>query len=346
MTFPPDERSIGTEVPIDSVVEQILGGKKNVIMDSQILSTLMACPRLADFRFNYNFMSIGGKSNSLECGSIVHVFTEYYYKAIIGGIKRDEAFGYGIAAAELYIRGCKTCTDYTPTPEFPKPPCGHKVNEFTGVVNTPREPDKENPREKYKVGWQWVLDTCDQYHRHYRNDHWVPLEVETVKGKILYEDDEIRILWKAKLDLVSDTNQGIFPIDHKTAKQNRDTNSMNNQFKGQCLIQGTQQVIINKIGFQTTLKPEEKFLRKPIGYSTSRLLEWQGEILPYYAKLLVMYAETGYFPPNYTHCEGKYGACSYYEPVCSRNPEEREQQIKMHFIVGPEWNPTNDDDED
>jgi hypothetical protein len=338
MNYPLDEKTL-SETPIESVVEQILGGKKNVIMDSQILSTLMACPRLADFRFNHNFIAIGGKSNSLECGSITHVFTEYYYKAIIAGVKREEAFGYGMSAAELYIRGCKGCTEFIPTIELSKPPCGHKVNEFPGVKNTPKD------SEGYKTGWQWVLDTCDQYHNFYRNDHWVPLEIETVKGKVLYEDDEVRVLWKAKLDAVFDTNQGIFPVDHKTMKQNRDTNSMNNQFMGQCRIMDTNQVIINKIGFQTTLKPAEKFIRKPIPYSNERLLEWQGETLPYYAKLLVMYAEMGHWPPNFNQCEGKYGNCAFYKDVCSSNPSDRERQIKLHFIVGPEWNPTNDDEE-
>jgi hypothetical protein len=338
MNFPPDEKTL-SETPIDTVVEQILGGKKNVILDATILSTLMACPRLADFRFNHNLISIGGKSNSLECGSIVHIFTEYYYKNIIGGMKRDQAFGFGISAAELYIRGCKGCTDFIPTEAMSKPPCGHRANEFPGVSNTPKD------SEGYKIGWQWVLDTCDQYHHHYRSDHWVPLEIEVVKGKVLYEDDEIRILWKAKLDMVSDTNQGIFPVDHKTMKQRRDTNSMNNQFMGQCRIMDTNQVIINKIGFQTTLKPVEKFERKPIPYSDERLLEWQGETLPYYAKLLIMYAETGHFPPNFTHCEGKYGNCAFYKDVCSQNPSMREENIKQHFIVGPVWNPTNDEEE-
>jgi hypothetical protein len=56
----------------------------------------------------------------------------------------------------------------------------------------------------------------------YRNDYWVPLEVEVVKARILYEDEEIRILWKAKLDVIFDTNQGIYPCDHKTSKQRRD----------------------------------------------------------------------------------------------------------------------------
>lgn len=342
MDIRPDERTLN-EIPLDEIIEQVMGGKKNVILDSQILTALMACPCLADFRFNYNFISLAGKSNSLEVGSIVHIFLEYYYKAIINGIKRDNALGYGMAAAELYIKGCRGCAEFVPSEAFPKPPCGHKPFEFPGVKNTPREPDTTNPREKYKTGWQWALDTCDQYHSHYRGDHWVPLEIEVVKQELLYEDDEVRVLWKAKLDAKFDTNQGIYPTDHKTMKQRRNTISMNNQFIGQCLISNTRQVIINKIGFQKTLKPEEKFERKPLGYSEQRLVEWQTELLPYYAKLLLMYAETGYWPRNYNHCEGKYGNCAFL-PVCEANPDMRETEIKRLFVIGPEWNPTNDDD--
>lgn len=331
-----DERTIN-ESTINTVVENIIGGKKSIILDATILSTLMGCPRLADFRFNHNLISIGGKSNGLECGSIVHVFLEYYYRNIINGMSRERALGFGLAAAELYIAGCKHCTDFIPSISQPKPTCNHKINEFPGVKNTPKE------SEGYKVGWHWVLDTCDQYHQFYRNDHWVPLEVEVVKGEVLYEDDEIRVLWKAKLDWTADTNQGIYPIDHKSMKQNRDTVSLNNQFIGQCLIQKTRSMFINKVGFQTSLKPEDKFKRVMINYSIQRLLEWQSETLPYHAKLLLMYAETGHFPPNYTHCEGKYGNCAFLK-ICESDPNMREDEIKKLFIVGPEWNPTNDEE--
>ncbi|MGH2575766.1 MAG: hypothetical protein ACRDFC_08730, partial [Ignavibacteria bacterium] len=102
-------------------------------------------------------------------------------------------------------------------------------------------------------------------------------------------------------------------------------------------------VFINKIGWQTSLKPEEKFLRPPVNYSTPRLIEWQSEILPYYAKLLLMYAETGHFPPNFTHCEGKYGNCAFLN-VCESDPAMREEEIKLHFVKGPIWDITNDED--
>jgi hypothetical protein len=300
----------------------------------------MGCPRLADFRFNHNFQSIGGKSNSLECGSIVHKFLETFYGCLINGLRREAAIGFAFASAELYIKGCPSCSNFESTSETKKPICGHKPNEYPGVKNTP--PDNE--REPHvRTGWKWVLETCQQYVDFWRNDHWVPLEVEVVKSKVLYEDDEVRVLWKAKLDWIADTNQGIYPIDHKTMKANRKTLKLNNQFKGQCILMNTHNVFKNIVGFQTTLKPEEKFLRPPISYSTPDLMEWQYEILPYYSKLLLMYAETGYWPPNFEHCEGKYGHCSFVK-VCESDPGERENEIKQLFIVGEPWNPTNDDD--
>lgn len=331
-----DNRTL-SETDIHEVVDIPMGGKKNVIMDSQILTALMSCPRAADFRFNLNLESLSGKSNSLECGSIVHKFVEVYYGSMIKGISREKAFGFGITAAELYIQSCPDCTDFVSTPSQKKPKCGHRANEYPGVKNTPKD------SVAYQTGWQFVLDTCDEYHRFYINDHWVPIEVETVKGEVLYEDEDVRVMWKAKLDLVVDTNQGIFPCDHKTMKQRRETVSLNNQFIGQCLLMRTRNVIINKIGFQKSLKAEEKFTRAPISYSAARLLEWQSEILPFYAKQLLMYAEVGYWPPNFNHCEGKYGNCNYIE-VCQSNPDMREEELKLHFRVGPQWNPTNEDD--
>lgn len=324
-----------SKINYDEVIDIQPGGKKNLVMDSQVLTSLMSCPRLTDFRFNHNFIAMGGKGNSLECGSIVHKFCEEYYGAQIKGLSREKAFGFAITCAELYIHGCPDCTDFVMTPEQLKPACGHSVNEYPGVKNTPKD------SADYKTGWQFVLDTCDEYARFYASDHWVPLEVEIVKGEVLYEDEDIRILWKAKLDLICDTNQGIFPIDHKTMKQRRDTLSLNNQFIGQCILMRTRNVFINKIGFQKSLKPAEKFIRAPLSYSAARLMEWQSETLPFYGKQLLMYAEIGHYPPNYTNCESKYGNCGFVG-VCQSDPGMREEEIKLNFMVGPAWNPINE----
>lgn len=315
--------------------------KTNIILDSQVLSSLMNCGRLTNFRFNQNLTDINGKGNAFECGSIVHKYLEVYYQSKINGLNNQLSHSLGYTAAQLYIQGCSFCTNFKPSDEQHNPKCNHKINDYPGVTNTPKEVDSKDSREKYKIGWSWVLDTIEQYHEFYKNDHWIPLFTETVKGKILYEDDEIRILWKAKLDLGVDTNQGIFPVDHKTMKQNRDTISLNNQFMGQCHIMATRSAIINKIGFQKTLPANEKFTREMKSYESSQLIEWQSEILPYYAKLLLVYNETGYWPPNFSNCQTKYGLCDYYEHVCSQPMSSRESNLKLYFKVTEPWDVVN-----
>lgn len=327
--------------------------KQSIVMDATYLTGLMNCARQVDFRHNMNLVSIKGKSNSLECGSIVHTYLESFYKNLIKGVSKPQAHEFGMVSAEMYIRGCPLCTGFTPSHSCTgdvemlitdhicdencilKPSCGHQVDQFPGVSQT--EPESEG----YKIGWKWVLITCEQYYDHYKNDYWVPLEIEVVKAKVIYEDDVLRVLWKAKLDMVSDTNQGIYPVDHKTMKQNRDNTKLNNQFKGQCVLMDTRNVIINKIGFQKTLKPIDKFSREMISYSADALYEWASEIVPYYAHKVVEFNETGYWAPNYSNCDSKYGRCPFTE-VCESDRGMREEVLKNNFITTAPWNPQNE----
>lgn len=313
---------------------------KNIVLDATLLTNIMKCGRYTELKHDKCFQPISGKSNSLEVGSIIHKFMEVYYRSQMKGISKSQAFGFGISAAELYIQGCKECTGFNRPEAGPdgiiitKPTCGHQPDEYPGLQNTPPE------SEGYAIGWKYALDTCDQYHKFYQSDFWVTVDVECVRSKILYEDDEIRILWKSKLDWIVDTNQGIYPADHKTMKQNSDTLSLNNQFMGQCRMLDTRNVFINKIGLQKTLKSEDKFKRVSISYSAARLMEWQSYILPYWAKQLAAYNEQGHFPPNFNSCKGQYGKCEFCK-VCESDPDMREGELRNNFYVGQPWNPQN-----
>jgi hypothetical protein len=312
----------------------IITTKKNIVLDATLLSALMGCGRLVDLRFNHNLQSIRGKSNSLEVGSIVHKGLEINYKMRSAGYDRLKSEAMGLVAARLYADGCPYCADFVATDEILTPACGHSPQEYPGVANTPEE------SSGYIVGIKHAIDTLEQYFDYYKGDHWITLGVETVEGKVLYEDDDIRILWKAKLDWKVDTNQGIFAVDHKTAKQRRPKQKLNNQFMGQCLVTGARSMIVNEIGFQKTLKPHEKFQRPMMNYTSEALIEWSGTTLPYWAYKLLDYQETGYWPPNLTHCENKYGNCPFI-PACEADPHMRAEELKIHFIKGPAWDPTN-----
>lgn len=303
--------------------------KRSVIFDATLLSSVMSCARLVDLRYHRQLVPIKGGSVSLEMGSCVHKILEEYYIHAVGGFPRNVAITAGMTAGALFVRGCEGCSGFIATDEVLTPICKHKPDEYPGFQIATDDDAK------------LVFTTMEQYFEFWKNDSWTPLFVEKVVGKQLYEDDELRILWKAKLDVGVDTNQGIFPMDHKTMKQRRDTISLNNQFMGQCLVMETRQTWINKIGFQTTLKPQEKFLRIPMSYSNDRLIEWASEILPYWAKMYLMFQEGGYYPPNFTHCENKFGVCVF-KDVCEANTNMRETELRVNFKIGTKWDPTND----
>jgi len=306
------------------------GKVSNVIFDSQLLSTLMSCPRKANLTFNEQWTNKGGKSNSLEVGSLAHVILEFYSKAIMNGKLRNDAIDEGFAAGKEYVVGYHPDNKYITDPSE------------IGIKNTPLETYDGMPA--YVIPVDRAVATMVEYFDYYRNDMWTIIGVEDVRGRVIYEDEELRIIWKAKYDLIVDTNAGLSSVDRKTSKQRKDTVELNNQFIGQGTILHSQNVIIDKIGWQKTLKPQEKFTRPVLSYSPDIMAEWTQEIVPYYARMWVAYQDAGYFPPNYTSCENKYGLCNYYKDVCRMDRSMREESLKVFFDVGKKWDINNDDD--
>lgn len=300
--------------------------KKYVILDSQILTALMKCPRYADYTFNHNRRPLGGKSNPLECGSIVHTILEFYYKAKIDGARRNDAIDIGYAAGREYLVPYKESNKYILDKDHP------------GIINTPAESQTKPKR----IGYNYVFKTMEQYFDYWRTEHsWTPLFVEHVIKDVIYEDDELQVLYKAKFDLIEDSPLGLISTDHKTMSQVRDTLSLNNQFIGHCTLLKTRQVQINKIGWQTTLAPEEKFLRPLIPYSIDRITEWMKETVPFYARMLLSYAEAEHFPPNFSQCEDKYGYCIF-KNVCERDRNMRVAVLEREYELVKEWDIQND----
>jgi hypothetical protein len=310
---------------------------KNIAFDATLLSSLEGCGRFHDIRFNHRLVPLRGKSNSLEVGSLIHKVFEVFYKHQINGFPRSVCIGNALTAGQLFVIGCPHCAGHTNSDE--KPACKHEPEEYPGVTNTPER------SEGWVVGWQFALDTCEQYFTFYKNDSLIPIAAESVKSEVIYEDSEIRILWKAKIDLIVDTNQvGLVSLDHKTFKQNRKKTLLSNQFKGQCILMNSRRVIKNNIGLQSTLKIEERLTREIIPYSADALDEWRNEILPYYAYNYIQYIESGYWPPNYSHCDNVYGPCQY-KDVCEADRNMREEVLRANFQLAPEWNPINRDDD-
>lgn len=321
----------------DQIIEKVLDlyiptKKQNVIMDATVMTALMACPRYFDERFNHNLVPIEGNTNFLQAGQMVHKILEEFNKAIINGMSRTKAIMIGLEAGQQFYK----------TPGASNIP---EHNIYEGSNKILKNGLKSEAKGKLKsVGYDWIMATMDMYFKRWVNDGWTPIEAEKVRGAVVYEDDEVRVLWKAKLDKMVDTFQdGMMPGDYKTMKMNRHTLPLNNQFMGQCLVAGTRKMFIDKIGFQENLKPEDKFVREIMSYTAEQLAE-QTMTIGYYAKYMTNLLAQSYYPPNYTHCD-KFNGCMYRKP-CEANASDRDRVFKLNFMVGEPWDPSNDDDVD
>lgn len=299
--------------------------QQNVIIDATSFSILKGCARLYDYRINQSLIAKEGKSNSLEAGSLVHIIKEWYNKARIAGKDRNTAIDEGFAAGKEFINGWNESNKYL------------KVDSDYAGSKLIEESTKND------IGWSDVFKTMNEYFDYYRNDSFTIIAAEETRGKIIYEDSELRILWKAKFDEIVDMSNGVFPVDTKSMKQKRETVSNNYQFMGQCCVLGTRSMMVDKVGFQKTLPAHEKFERSIIPYTYDRLEEFRTEIVPHEARLLLAYAEAEHYPPNFSNCDQKYGKCDFYKyDVCNSDRKMRQQMIDLYFKVGKKWDPSND----
>jgi len=97
---------------------------------------------------------------------------------------------------------------------------------------------------------------------------------------------------------------------------------------------GMNNIIIDKIGFQKTLKPVERFQRYILTVDDQRIAEWVENSI-YWLKVWAHQLKIGVFPMNLTSCD-KYGSCIY-GSICESNPEGLNWKKERDFIVGEQW---------
>lgn len=292
--------------------------QKILSIDSQILNSIQSCPCKTDYQFNRHITS-PIKAEPLEKGSLMHICLEIYY-ALIGSCAREGSETWqGLIEAGLTSK----------VPGLYLLPWEEKVKfaiEAGRFYATKMEIDTEVSTE--------ILHQFSAYTSHYRYDSWRPLAVEEVGTKVIHESEELKILYNFKIDLVAEQGNLIAPFDHKTSSRRGSVSSLSNQFIGYCFGLGVNNIIVNKIGFQKTLSPQDRFQRFILTIDDARIDEWLDNTLFWCGKILEC-QETGQWPRNYTSCD-KYSGCLYM-PICEATPESREMKIERDYVIGQPW---------
>lgn len=271
--------------------------KKIVKIDSQILDAFSTCETKMENGFIKNLRPIES-SFSIERGSLVHDIIEKYY--------------------QVYKENRNRLNSMTEAIELGRA----RINHYS-ALDIPR-------------GIQ-ILDNMREYFTYYSGEKWIPLEIEKIKKKVIFEDDELTLLYVTKIDLtVMDHPILKMAVDHKTYDRWFEPLSLENQFTGYCVIEDIDHLVVDKIGFQSSYAADKKFRRVKLTYSQAKKEEWIHNTARL-VKDMIFCIETGTFPMRRTSC-GMYGGCTYL-PACSLDPRARSLAIEKLFKVGKPWNP-------
>lgn len=289
--------------------EDEVGNKwTNVQIDSQVLSLFMACPTKYNYIFNRHLVPIQGVSDGIRRGLIIHDGLLQYWKIKIAG------GDFKVAVQDSL-----------------------KVVQFKLNAD-----DKFNAEYKLKT-----LQSYLDFLKYLQTVNWIPLEAEKYFKVKIYEDESIRlrIYLTGRIDLIVRLPQiHILPIDFKTESERWFYSQMSNQFRIYSMVCKVNLMAVQRVGFQETVKAEEKFKLETIAFDPDVLEEYRTITIPHYVKQMMMAQEDGFYPQNNTSCISGHFKCQFsdgndHKGICTVTRALREQKISRYFVVGPEWDP-------
>lgn len=202
------------------------------------------------------------------------------------------------------------------------------------------------------------VPTFQDYILKWQYDGWEILDVEQPFSKVLYEDDiefvflgttypGLVIIYEGVIDArIVDPKQGTCVVDTKTESRKSYPYILSNQFQGYEWAFGVP-VIVDKVGYQKTLSPQEKFRRLTHESGSFAVAEWREDAIESIKQAIGWHeilAAGGRLRKDRTSCD-KYSGCIY-QKVCKVPAEHREFKLQAYFYKDKAWDPyTRDSDE-
>lgn len=279
---------------------------KNVIMDGSMLNNLQACPY--KFWLNHELDLVANdKSVPLEEGDLLHHMYEFFntVKMRDPSIVYDE-LRFHSALADAISHGERHCVEQNLTPS-----------------------------EADEVIYQFKAHVL---HEQFNGER--VLEVEKPFLITLYEDEDYRIHYAGKIDLIVDKPHfGVCVKDFKKKSRTSPPEPLSNQFTGYSYATKIKTVIVDEVGFQKSLEPQKRFKEFPVYYTDDQWEAWKVDTI-WWGHMLIYHMEENRWPRNRTSCD-KYNGCVYGK-ICNSSTEDGRASIMNGlYTKAPHWDPTS-----
>lgn len=278
-------------------------GKINVIFDASQYDMFRLCEARFNYRYNLNKSTVF-KAKPLDRGTIIHVGQETYYEALKNGVTYDSARTAALS----------------------------KIRE-AGVIQSELD---HNEIDR-------IIDVMEEYYDYWRveDQNLKIIEVEKPFLYLLYEDDDIKIYMSGKIDLVVQSPSGkMVAWDHKSFDRTSELSRMSNQFKNYCYAMQSDELIVNKIGMQKTLKPHEKFKRPPLSFDRLYLEEWKDNVVTVLRDHYLTCVADNKWPMNETSCWKFNRQCDYLDLCDSSGKLAKDFKLANHYVDAEVWDVT------
>lgn len=294
-------------------IHQVEGGKVNLILDASKIDLFETCP----FRFNarYNLrrgLPIRHKNKSLDLGGLAHEGLEKYFLGLKAGAQFDDRMQ----------------------------SCIMKIREL-GSDPTVSNVDAEDLQQLLKC----VEESC--HHWRHEDEHFEILEVESAFAYVLFEDEWLRIIISGKIDLLVNKH-GIgreasytnLPYDHKTYQRDFPVLRTSNQFINYSAACGSNFLIVNRIGLQKTVAPEDKYKRIILSYDPIFIQEWKDNLRDMILNEYLECVRTGIWPRKFTSCLKFNRLCEYHAVCDSSGQEAKVYKLANDYVEAEDWDVT------
>lgn len=284
--------------------------KVNIVFSPTSLDIFLTCKAKYNYAQNMRkTLPTHQKAASLDFGSLGHTGLETYYKLLASGAHYNDR----MQAALLSIKT--------------------KAADVT----------QSNIDEE---GLATILRTVEVNLDYWRSEdeQLEILGVEEPFDFILHEDDFIRIIISGKIDLRvnvhgigGNSSYNNLPFDHKFFQRDSLVTRTNNQFIAYTIPTESNFLIVNRVGLQKTLKPEEKFKRPPLSFDPDFLQSWKDDTIATITNEYLSCVKEGKWPVNFTSCTKYNRLCEFHQVCNSSGQESKNWLLETQYVDREKW---------